>query len=94
VWEQPVSAETTTLDLPAGYSQVAWNGANGMAVDTAIGAIVDAVEAVFVWDADAATYRTYRPGAPDALNTVTTLRAGEGVWLKLSASVQWHQPMI
>ena len=93
VWEQPVSVENTTLELPAGYSLVAWNGANGIAVDEAIAAIAETVEAVFVWDADAAMYRTFRPGAPSAVNTVTSLRAGEGVWLKLSAPVQWRQPI-
>ena len=94
VWEQPVRVDDTPLELPAGYSLVTWEGANGIAVDAAIGAIVESVEAVFVWDADAAMYRTYRPGAPSVLNTMTTLRSGEGVWLKLRASVQWHQSMI
>ncbi len=93
VWEQPVSVDRAVLDLPAGFSLVAWNGADGMAIDEAIAAIADGVEAVFVWDGAAAMYRSYRPGAPVATNTVTTLQAGEGVWLKLRASVQWHQPL-
>ena len=63
-----------------------------MDVASAIAELGGSLQALFIWNAAAQTFLTFNPVLPPALNTATTLRPGDGVWLLVSATTTWYQP--
>jgi len=78
--------------LSGGFNLVAWTGPSRSVIE-AIAPIAQWVESVHSWDADTQRFRSYRPDAPSFLNDLTTLRSGEGVWVRIRSgiSVSWSQ---
>ena len=91
-WPEMGAPSRFTPRLSGGFNLVAWTGLS-RSVTEAIAPIAQWVESVHSWDADAQRFRVYRPDAPSFLNDLTTLRSGEGVWVRIRSgiSVSWSQ---
>lgn len=57
-----------------------------------LGGIVS-LEAAFRWNPANETFDTWRPLSPAFLNSLTTIEAGDALWLLLSASSVWTRPL-
>lgn len=77
-----------SVQLRSGFNLVGWTGPT-TAIGDALAGIGGTVKSVFAWDADAQTFLQYRPGAPAALNTLTQLETGDGVWVLMDRSGSW-----
>ena len=81
-----------TAVLPSGASATAFHG-RGVSIEDARAAIRGDFEAIFVWDADAQTFLSYRPDVPASLNTLTRIERWQNV-VVISADpsgVEWRQ---
>ena len=94
VWPQPVFRGAHSVPLLAGANLAAWTGPSGTPVEDALAAILDRVELAATFDADGQTFLTFGPTSPAAVNTLTTLDHGVGIWLLLSAEATWEQPSV
>ncbi|HJN91747.1 MAG TPA: hypothetical protein QGF05_03335, partial [Dehalococcoidia bacterium] len=59
----------------------------------AIADISSAVTRVFTWDLDIEAFLTFGPSDPAFVNTLTTLRYGDGFWILLNRDVSWDMPV-
>ena len=91
VWQVPVVDAAREVSLVPQFNLVVWTGADGTPVGEAVAGILDALDALFIWDPRADEFLSYRPGAPAFLNTADVLNYGDGIWLKMSAPAVWEQ---
>ena len=80
-----------TTTLYPGLNLIGW-----LEALTPVGDLFDAIpraEALFVWDAGAAVWRTASPRVGGHANELTHLRPGMGVWLRLSGTegLRWQR---
>ena len=80
-----VPGERTPLSTP--WSLVAVN--QGGPVEEVFDGIH--TDAVFGWDAAAATYETWRRGLPDGLNSLREIRDGQAVWVRTNRPDSFRQ---
>ena len=101
VTELTASVTITVVPLPAsrsltlarGWNNVTWSGA-ATPVAAAITAISGSVEAVWAWDATVQAWKSFTPGAPAILNTLTALEPGQVLWIRLRrVNLEWAQPV-
>ena len=76
--------------LVAGWNLVTWTG-DETPVAVAIAGL-PAITSVFGWDAGRQKFLAFRRGAPNALNTLTSLRTGDGLWLFAGQPAIWRMP--
>ena len=88
----PPVLPTRTLTLPAGFVLLGWTGPD-MPIADAIADISSAVTRVFTWDLDIEAFLTFGPSDPAFVNTLTTLRYGDGFWILLNRDVSWDMPV-
>jgi Raf kinase inhibitor-like YbhB/YbcL family protein len=93
-WLQPPFVEARAVPLAIGFNLVMWTGPDDIPVADAVVAIASSLDGLFMWDAGAQQFLTYRPTALAFLNTATTLRYGDGVWLRMTQSATWSQPAL
>ena len=91
-WSLAPVTEARMVPLLPGFNLVAWTGPDGASVADALEGLGDVAQAVFTWDAATQQFRSFTPGAPAFLNTATTFRHGEGVWVLASRQADWEQP--
>lgn len=76
-----------------GWNLVAWTGPDGTVVAEAAADLGTALIAMFTWEAQAQAFLRYGPGDLAILNTLRTLNDGDGVWVRVSRTVIWPQPL-
>ena len=68
-----------------------WTGSNRPVAEALAG--VPGVQGVYGWNAQKQSYISYRPNVPSNLNTLTTLRSGQAVWILVAAPSSWVQEL-
>ncbi len=91
-WVQPITGDPQSLMLKPGFNLAAWTGPNATPVDAALSDLGEALEVAFVWDPSQGRFLTYSPSLPAALNSLTALDFGTGIWLRMSEGAFWAQP--
>ena len=91
-WPQPLITRTRDVPLEAGFNLVTWTGPDLTSVEVAVAGFADRLQALFTWDEERQRFNRFSPDAPAAVNTATTLRFGEGVWVQLPGAAVWNQP--
>ena len=80
-----------SVSLAQQWNLVGWTGPS-TAAGEALAELGDAFGAAFTWDAAGGQFLSYAPQAPIFLNSLTLLRPGDGVWLRLDGGVtSWPQ---
>lgn len=79
-----------SVTLLAGWNLVGWTGESPVADATA--SIAGSFSALFTWDAATQEFRSYRPGLPATLNTLSELHRGDAVWIRATRAATWQQP--
>ena len=83
---------TTSRYLHPGWNLVGWSGTTP--IEAALRPIADRFDAAFTYDAAGQRFLRYVPGEPAVLNTLTTLRDGDGLLLHITApeGIWWPLP--
>ena len=89
VWQQPLVAAVTSVDLLAGFNLVAWRGPATPVAD-AFAAIRDQLITAFTYETVAERFRSYGPDRPAVLNDLDSLQSDDGVWLNMAAAATWR----
>ena len=76
--------------LRQGWNLVGW--ANDASVAEAADAIAASVSHIFDFNERDKTFRFYDDASPSFLNTLTTLRAGHGLWIFATQDTTWQAP--
>ena len=92
IWRMPGLGRERTVSLAPGFNLVGWTGPDGVPLARIAEAIGPAVVAIYLYDPLAPRFLVFRPGAPPALNTASTINHGDGLWLLLESAVTWPQP--
>lgn len=77
-----------TYALAAGWNNVAYQG-DELPIEVALNDAIDAVETVWAWQAESATWQSWTAGAPDELNDLDVLPRNTAVWVKATEPVTW-----
>jgi hypothetical protein len=86
----PVSDGSVLLSLDTGRNLVGWAGADGTAIEEAVGRFGDGLLYAYRWDARGQRFDLYAPGGGD-FNTITELSRGDALWLVLAEETRWWQ---
>lgn len=89
-WPRTIRLEPRLVVLAPGFNLVAWTGSTRPLAD-AVAGLEGVLQALYAWDPVRQAFRMYRPDAPDFLNDLTRLRAGDAVWIQVSAAAEWMQ---
>ena len=92
VWQQTRGELLPAVQLRTGANMVVWLGEDGIDVVDAVASLGDALERLFLWDAQAQRFLSFDPSLPASLvqlNTAETLSFGTGVWLLMSQDATW-----
>ena len=81
------------INLSLGWDLVGWAGPTTPR-DVAIGGLGDSVDGVATFDAVTQSFATWNASVPAALNTLTELRQGQALWIRMTAPRSWEQPVI
>lgn len=79
---------TRSVQLRRGFNLVGWTGP-ATPIGDALAGVTGTVTSVFAWDANEQTFLQYRPGVPAALNMLTQLETGAGVWVLMEGAGSW-----
>ncbi len=90
-WTRPAASSGVLLSLHAGRNLVGWLGEDGAAVEEVLARFGDGLVGASAWDASSRRFLHYRPGAPPAVNTLATLRRGDGLLIELAGDGRWWQ---
>ncbi|MCZ6545995.1 MAG: hypothetical protein O6913_09870, partial [Chloroflexi bacterium] len=93
-WIQPAPWWARDVSLQAGFNLTLWTGPNQTPIAEAVASLGSALRSVFVWDVAQQGFLSYRPDAPDFLNTASTINYGDGVWIDVARPVEWAQPAL
>ena len=85
-WELPLITDPRAVPLLAGFNLVMWTGPDGTPVADAVAELGAALEALFLWDAAAQGFLSFRPQLLAALNSARVLNYGDGVWMLMAAA--------
>ena len=91
-WEQPAFTAARTASLLPGFNLEMWTGPDGTPVGEAVADLGDALDTLFAWEADPQAFDSYTRGALAILNDPIVLDFGDGVWIRMNAAADWHQP--
>ena len=91
LWLQPPIQDAREVSLETGFNLVMWTGPE-TDVAQAVASIGGALRAMFIWDPLGQAFLSFNPALPSQLNTASTLRYGDGVWIQTSAPAMWSQP--
>ena len=91
LWTQPTIEGAREVKLESGFNLVMWSGPEMDAAE-AVASIGGALLAIFVWDPLGQRFLAYNPSLPGPLNSASTLRYGDGVWVLTSGPATWNQP--
>lgn len=92
-WTVPFGSAPGVVDLSPGFNLVAWTGADSTPVAAAVASLGSNLRALFLWDAEAQRFLSYRPQLPATLNSAELLRVGDGVWIDVGTATVWDQTM-
>jgi ABC-type branched-subunit amino acid transport system substrate-binding protein len=83
-----------TVNLSPGWNLVGWTGAGSTPVADALAGFDGAFSTLFTWDAASQSFLNFNPSVPPALNTLSDLAFGDGVWINVSSATEatWQQP--
>lgn len=89
-----VEQSGNSFDANAGGDLVGWTG-----LTTAFAQVIPALtgaDLIFTWEATAQQFRSFNADALSFLNNLEQFNAGDGVWLRLVATVplEWEQPIV
>ncbi|MEE9277538.1 MAG: PQQ-dependent sugar dehydrogenase, partial [Dehalococcoidia bacterium] len=85
--ETPLQAQSRLLYSP-------WNlvtAAQGASV-ASLAAAIPQIESVHRWNADRESFENWNREAPSFLNTLTSVSAGDGLWVRVSGRASWQLP--
>ena len=88
-WTREASEDSVLLELRAGRNLVAWAGRDGTPTAQAVERFDDRLVRAWGWDAEAAQYQLYQPGA--ASNSLTELNHGDALLVELTEDARWWQ---
>ena len=88
-WTREASEDSVLLELRAGRNLVAWAGRDGTPTAQAVERFDDRLVRAWDWDAEAAQYQLYQPGA--ASNSLTELNHGDALLVELTEDARWWQ---
>ena len=91
-WSQPRLDGARSVPLLTGFNLVAWTGSDNTLIAGAVAALGGALESIFLWEARAERYLTFRPAAEAFLNSAEVLNYGDGLWALMNAPATWEQP--
>ena len=91
-WRREAIEGGALFDLPAGSHLVGWTGPDGASAAVAFASLGGALARAERWNAEAGRLDRYRPGAPDAANTLRVLRHGDALAVELTSDARWRQP--
>ena len=91
-WSQPHLDGARSVPLRTGFNLVAWTGSDNTPIAGAVAALGGALESIFLWEARAERYLTFRPAAAAFLNSAEVLNYGDGLWALMNAPATWEQP--
>ena len=91
-WSQPRLDGARSVPLLTGFNLVAWTGSDNTPIAGAVAALGGALESIFLWEARAERYLTFRPAAEAFLNSAEVLNYGDGLWALMNAPATWEQP--
>jgi hypothetical protein len=86
----PAPPPPREVALLVGWNLITWTGDETPVASALAG--LPAVASVYAWDAAAREYRSYRRGVPARLNRLSTLRAGDGLWVLAGQPAIWRMP--
>ncbi len=70
-----------------------WSGRSGATpVDQAVAPIAERVDSLSTWNALQQAFPSYDPSGLSVLNTLAEVRFGDGVWIRVTAPIDWVQP--
>ena len=75
--------------LQAGWNLVSWPMTS--AVEDVVVAIVGDIEAIYAWDAIGGEFLLYDPSLPRALNSLTQIEGGRGLWIRMAGPGAWQR---
>lgn len=80
------------VTLRPDWNLEAWTGPS-TPIEDALGPLLNSLADAFTWDVGKQAFRSFSPGRAAFLNTLSELRFGDGVWLRLAGggSVTWRQ---
>ena len=80
--------------LHPGWNLVGWTG--NTAIGEAVAPLAGSIDVVFAYDAAAQSFRRYAPDGSPQTNTLTTLQAGDGLLVHVTApdGVEWFPPRV
>ena len=76
----PPPTEPQSLRLVAGFNEIVWSGSANL-VAPALASISGQYAAVFQWNNESQSWRTFRPDAPSFLNDLVRLTTGAVYWI-------------
>ena len=81
------------VELSDGWNLVGWTGPDA-ARSEAFAQAEAVVALAFTFDAGAQRFDSFRVESPALLNSLTTLRSGDGLWVFASGPTLWEQPVV
>ena len=90
-WTRPARTRSTLLALHTGYNLSGWAGRDDTAVGEALARLAGSLVRAHRWNGEEQAYARYRPGAPDAANTLAELKHGDALWVELREDARWWQ---
>ena len=86
-----ISAEPRlrSVSLHAGWTVVAWDGADGVSIADVLGDVAEQVDVIYEWVAETQTWRSHRPGAPAVVSAFDTFTRGATYWVRAAEAVAW-----
>ena len=85
----PTEPQQVTLRLYRGTNLVSWQGPD-RSIAVALGNVAHLSHA-YQYDPYTKTWRFWSPGGPDFLNTISTLRSGDAVYVAVRVGSTWTQ---
>ena len=90
--QPPVVGPTRTIRLLSGFALLGWTGPD-TPVAQAIAPIANVVLGIWTWEIPSQSFRFYSPTALAFLNSLETLRFGDGFWILVDRAVTWDMPV-
>lgn len=89
----PAVVPARAVPLAEGWNLVSWSG-DETALADATQSIAGALLTILTFDATTQTFDSHTTTGPSFLNTLTTLRRGDGVWVRVDRDTVWLQPAL
>ena len=94
-WDQdflPGLQQRRSVRLVPGFNLIAWTGPEGLDPTAAFGVDPTVLGGAFTFDGAGQQFRRFQPGGLAALNSLTGLPFGSGLWLQANAAADFSIP--